>query len=64
MRVHHVAPELCEGGFLPNVCAVTKRILIVDDEVALLRIMREALAASFRCEVDTSPTPDMASSSL
>ncbi len=58
MRVHHVAPELCEGGFLPKVCAVAKRILIVDDEVALLRIMREALAASFRCEVDTSPTPE------
>ena len=35
-----------------------KRILIVDDEVALLRIMREALTASFRCEVDTSPTPE------
>ena len=35
-----------------------KRILIVDDEVALLRIMREALTASFRCEVDTSPKPE------
>jgi DNA-binding response OmpR family regulator len=35
-----------------------KRILIVDDEVALLRIMREALIASFRCEVDTSPRPE------
>jgi len=34
------------------------RILIVDDEVALLRIMREALAASFRCEIDTSPKPE------
>src|ERR1051325_3631105 len=37
---------------------MAKRILIVDDEVALLRIMREALKASFRCEVDTSPTPE------
>ena len=35
-----------------------KHILIVDDEVALLRIMREALTASFRCEVDTSPRPE------
>jgi DNA-binding response OmpR family regulator len=35
-----------------------KRILIVDDEVALLRVMREALAACFRCEVDTSPKPE------
>ena len=35
-----------------------KRILIVDDEVAFLRIMREALAASFRCQIDTSPKPE------
>jgi two-component system probable response regulator PhcQ len=34
------------------------RILVVDDEVALLRIMREALTASFRCEIDTSPKPE------
>jgi DNA-binding NtrC family response regulator len=32
-----------------------KRILIVDDEVAFLRVMREALTASLRCEVDGSP---------
>lgn len=37
---------------------VTKRILMVDDEVALLRLVREALAASFVCEVDTSPKPE------
>jgi DNA-binding response OmpR family regulator len=35
-----------------------KRILIVDDEVVLLRIRREALTASFRCEIDTSPKPE------
>src|SRR6202007_175991 len=35
-----------------------KTILVVDDEVALLRIMREALTASLRCEVDTSPKPE------
>ena len=35
-----------------------KRILIADDEVALLNIMREALTAHFCCEVDTSPRPE------
>jgi len=38
--------------------AGTKLILVVDDEVPLLRIMREALTASIRCEVDTSPKPE------
>ncbi len=32
-----------------------KRILIVDDEVPLLRVMREALTACLHCEVDSSP---------
>ena len=35
-----------------------KRILIVDDEVALLHVMREALTARFCCEVDNSPRPE------
>jgi DNA-binding response OmpR family regulator len=34
------------------------RILIVDDDVALLRIMREALTACLRCEIDASPKPE------
>ena len=34
------------------------RILIVDDDVGLLRIMREALTACLRCEIDTSPKPE------
>src|SRR3954451_7699071 len=38
--------------------APVKRILMVDDEVALLRLVREALTASFQCEVDTSPKPE------
>jgi DNA-binding response OmpR family regulator len=38
--------------------AEPKRILIVDDEVAILRTVREALTASFRCDVDTSPKPE------
>jgi DNA-binding response OmpR family regulator len=35
-----------------------KRILLVDDDVALLRILREALTSCLRCEVDTSPKPE------
>jgi len=38
--------------------AAPKRILMVDDDVALLRIVREALTACLRCEVDTSPQPE------
>lgn len=37
-----------------------KRILMVDDDVALLRVLREALVATLRCEVDTSPKPEYA----
>jgi CheY-like chemotaxis protein len=37
-----------------------KRILMVDDDVALLRVVREALTATLRCEVDTSPKPEYA----
>jgi DNA-binding response OmpR family regulator len=35
-----------------------KKILIVDDDVALMRVMREALTSTLRCEVDTSPKPE------
>ena len=35
-----------------------KKILIVDDDVALMRVTREALTAFLRCEVDTSPNPE------
>ena len=42
------------------VAAEPKRILMVDDDVALLRVMREALMASLQCEVDTSPKPEYA----
>lgn len=34
------------------------RILIVDDDVALIKITRDALAGEFKCEIDTSPTPE------
>jgi CheY-like chemotaxis protein len=42
------------------VAAEPKRILMVDDDVALLRVVREALVASLGCEVDTSPKPEYA----
>jgi DNA-binding NtrC family response regulator len=41
-----------------SVSSPPKRILIVDDEVALLHVTREALSSYFRCEVDTSPKPE------
>jgi len=36
----------------------TAQILMVDDDVALLRVVREALSTCLRCEVDTSPKPE------
>ena len=38
--------------------AAPKKILIVDDDVGLMRVMREALTSFLRCEVDTSPNPE------
>ena len=35
-----------------------KRFLVVDEDVGLMRVMREALTSFLRCEVDTSPTPE------
>lgn len=35
-----------------------KKILIVDDDVALMRVTREALTSFLSCEVDTSPNPE------
>jgi len=35
-----------------------KRILIVDDDVGLMRVTREALTSFLQCEVDTSPKPE------
>jgi len=37
-----------------------KRILLVDDDVALMRVVREALTSLLRCDVDTSPSPEYA----
>ncbi|HEY3663892.1 MAG TPA: response regulator [Chthoniobacterales bacterium] len=36
----------------------TKRVLIVDDDTAVLRIMREALQTLLHWEIDTSPKPE------
>ncbi len=36
----------------------TAQILVVDDDVGLMRVMREALVSFLRCEVDSSPTPE------
>ena len=38
--------------------AEPKRILIVDDDVGLMRVTREALTSFLRCDVDSSPTPE------
>jgi CheY-like chemotaxis protein len=38
--------------------AAPKKILIVDDDVALMRVMREALTSMIRCDVDTSAKPE------
>ena len=35
-----------------------KKILVVDDDVGLMRVVREALTSFLRCEVDTSPNPE------
>jgi len=35
-----------------------KKILIVDDDVGLMRVTREALTSFLHCEVDTSPKPE------
>ena len=49
-----------EGDPAPNQTAPPKRILMVDDDVTLLRIVREAFTSCLRCEVDTSPKPEYA----
>ncbi len=38
--------------------AGTRRVLVIDDDNAVLRIMREALQNFLHCEVDTSPKPE------
>ncbi|MDQ6622919.1 MAG: response regulator, partial [Verrucomicrobiota bacterium] len=44
----------------PMANAEPKRILIVDDDVTLMRVTREALTTFLKCNVDTSPKPEYA----
>ncbi|HWB61110.1 MAG TPA: response regulator [Chthoniobacteraceae bacterium] len=37
-----------------------KSILVVDDDVVILRLVRESLTALLECEVDTTPNPEYA----
>jgi DNA-binding NtrC family response regulator len=37
-----------------------KKILVVDDDVSILRLVRESLTALLNCEVDTTPSPEYA----
>jgi DNA-binding NtrC family response regulator len=42
------------------VAADSQRILVVDDETSLMRLISEALKARFQCEVDATPNPEYA----
>src|SRR5476651_1561227 len=37
-----------------------KTVLVVDDDVVILRLVRESLTALLQCEVDTTPNPEYA----
>ena len=43
-----------------RVAGITKRVLVVDDDVVMLRLVRESLAALIKCEVETTPNPEYA----
>jgi CheY-like chemotaxis protein len=46
-------------GHLAQASAVSeKRILVVDDDTSLTRLISEALRSRFRCEVDATPNPE------
>ena len=44
----------------PQAAATVRSVLIVDDEVEILRFLREALTALTYCVVDTTPNPQYA----
>ena len=50
------------GLFASRISVSPRRgaVIIIDDDVALLRVVREALVATLTCEVDTSPKPEYA----
>ncbi len=43
-----------------SVANASKKILVVDDDVVILRLVRESLTALLGCEVDTTPNPEYA----
>jgi DNA-binding NtrC family response regulator len=51
-------------GYLAQPSAVaagdSKRILVVDDDMSLTRLISEALRTRFQCEVDATPSPEYA----
>ena len=51
-------------GYLAQPSAVadgdSKRILVVDDDMSLARLISEALRTRFQCEVDATPNPEYA----
>ena len=59
---HRLEGKLETIGHLAQASAVTagdsKRILVVDDDTALTRLISEALRSRFRCEVDATPNPE------
>lgn len=38
----------------------SQRVLVVDDDVVILRLVREALTGLLACEVETTPNPEYA----
>jgi len=40
--------------------AQSKSVLVVDDDVAILRLVRESLTGLLQCEVETTPNPEYA----
>jgi CheY-like chemotaxis protein len=52
-RGHLAQPSAVAGGD-------SKRILVVDDDMLLTRLISEALRTRFQCEVDATPNPEYA----
>src|SRR5207244_9840671 len=59
---HQLEGKLETLSHLAQASAVTdrdlKRILVVDDDTSLTRLISEALRSRFRCEVDATPNPE------
>ena len=56
---HRLEGKLETLDHLAQASAVSeKRILVVDDDTSLTRLISEALRSRFRCEVDATPNPE------